>query len=95
MTIPAPGVGKTIRITDVLMKAAGTITGSAFAITTTSGTVHIGSGGATATATGVTSFNFARPINCVANDAPIITFTMAGATAASLFATVNYEVSPA
>ena len=95
MTIPAPGPGKIIRICDVMVIAAGTVTGTAFSMTTTASTVRLAAAGLSATATGNTVFSFSRPIACLVNDAPILTFTVPGATASSLFATVNYEVVPA
>lgn len=98
LTGARPGVMQ--RISDIAIHAAGTVTAFSLIIHKADGSTiqnQFGGqvGGAATGPLGPYVFNFVNPVNLTANDNAILTLTITGATAGTVFATVNYTLGSA
>ena len=92
ITLTGAGVNTGQRITDIFVKALGTITVVDILVTKNDGSTVIAKFGATsALQAGGGVWNFNTPINCAVNDNAKIIVTVTGGTAGSVAIGANYK----
>ena len=95
VTLVGAGPNTFQRITDIIVHAAGTVTAYSVLISKNDGSTVIAKfggqvGAATTGPMGPGPYSFQTPVNCAVNDNAKVTVTATGATAGTVFVTVNY-----